>query len=98
MDIQNKEVVLSFKALSDETRMAILDMLADGELCACKILEHFQFTQPTLSYHMKLLCDSGIVLGRRDGAWMKYSLNPAKLTEIAAFLDHICDRTRKSAE
>ena len=71
-----------FKALSDETRLKIVDMLSCGELCACKILEAFHFTQPTLSYHMKLLTVSGLVNGRREGAWMHYSLN---MERIAAF-------------
>jgi ArsR family transcriptional regulator, arsenate/arsenite/antimonite-responsive transcriptional repressor len=63
------------KALSDETRLEIIDMLSEGELCACRILEKFEITQPTLSYHMKILTESGIVTGRREGAWMHYSLN-----------------------
>ena len=44
-----------FKALADPTRLEIVDMLSCGELCACKILERFQITQPTLSHHMKIL-------------------------------------------
>jgi len=70
-----KQYALLMKALSDETRLKIFDMLSGGELCACKILEEFNITQPTLSYHMKLLCDSGLVKGRRDGVWMRYSID-----------------------
>lgn len=55
------------KALSDETRLEIFTMLSQDELCACKILEKFQITQPTVSYHMKILCESGLVFGRNDG-------------------------------
>ena len=50
-------------------------MLSSGELLACKLLEEFHITQPTLSYHMETLCDSGLVNGRKDGIWMKYSIN-----------------------
>lgn len=69
------DYVLVFKALSDETRLKIVEMLSGGELCACNILEQFKITQPTLSYHMKTLCDCGLVNGRRDGAWMRYTIN-----------------------
>lgn len=77
------------KALADETRVRIFDMLSDGELCACRILEDFHITQPTLSYHMKILCDSGLVRGRRDGIWMKYSINKTGLASLKGLLDNI---------
>jgi len=64
-----------FKALSDPNRLMIVDMLSCGELCACVILEEFSITQPTLSHHMKILCDSEIVKSRKEGKWMYYSLN-----------------------
>lgn len=69
------DFVQMFKGLADETRLKILDMLSAEELCACKILEAFEITQPTLSYHMKILTDCGLVNARREGAWMKYTLN-----------------------
>jgi ArsR family transcriptional regulator len=78
-----------FKALSDETRLKIIDMLSCGELCACNILEEFNISQPTLSYHMKYLSDSGLINARRDGAWMKYTLNEERTQETAAFLSSI---------
>lgn len=74
--------VMILKALADETRLKIFNMLSGGELCACKILEYFEITQPTLSYHMKVLCDSGLVEGRRDGVWMRYSLNRGALAAL----------------
>lgn len=64
-----------FKALGDNTRIEIIQLLAKGELCANEIHEHFDFSQPTLSYHMKMLTESGLVRARRDGAWVRYSLN-----------------------
>lgn len=77
------------KALSDETRVKIFEMIAGGELCACKILEEFNITQPTLSYHMKALCDSGLVNGRKDGVWMKYTVNNDGLDALRTFIDNI---------
>ena len=80
---------LFMKALSDATRINIFEMLAQGELCACKILEDFQITQPTLSYHMKILCESGLVSGRKDGVWMKYSIRPDSLEAVKEFYEEI---------
>jgi len=84
-----QDYALAMKALSDETRLKIFDMLDNGELCACKILEAFNITQSTLSYHMKILCESGLVNARRDGIWMRYSINESKLEVIAGFLDKV---------
>jgi len=77
------------RALADETRISIFNMLTEGELCACKILEDFRITQPTLSYHMKILCDSGLVRGRKDGIWMKYTINPDSLEAMTVFFNEI---------
>ena len=63
-----------FKAFCDENRIKILKMLSMGEKCACKLLEELNVSQPTLSHHMKILCDSGVVVGRKEGKWMYYSL------------------------
>ncbi|MBR3901288.1 MAG: winged helix-turn-helix transcriptional regulator [Ruminococcus sp.] len=75
-----------FKALGDKTRLEIVVMLADGEKCACKVLEKFNFTQPTLSHHMKILCDCGIVTSRKEGKWTYYSLSESAVWEIIGFL------------
>lgn len=64
-----------FKAFCDENRLMILEMLQSGEKCACKILEELNIVQSTLSHHMKILVDSGIVSARRDGKWTHYSLS-----------------------
>lgn len=81
--------VMILKALADETRLRIVGMLSQGELCACKVLEYFEITQPTLSYHMRVLCDSGLVEGRRDGVWMRYSLNRDALAAVRELLTGI---------
>jgi len=62
-----------FKAFCDENRLMILEMLRSGEKCACVLLEKLKITQPTLSHHMKILCDSGIVTARKEGKWTYYS-------------------------
>ena len=70
-----KETARVFKALGDENRLQILELLRGGEKCACKLLDELQITQPTLSHHMKILCDAGIVTGRKEGKWMHYSID-----------------------
>jgi len=85
------EYVPIFKALADETRLKIIDMLSCGEMCACDILEFFNITQPTLSYHMKILTECKVVNARKDGAWMKYSLNMLKFREFENFLKDISE-------
>ena len=55
------------KALSEPKRVKILDMLSCGEMCACDILEHFDFTQPTLSHHIKVLTEAGMVTSEKRG-------------------------------
>jgi ArsR family transcriptional regulator len=66
-----------FKALSDAKRLRVLELLLDGEKCACILLEDLNISQPTLSHHMKILCNSGIVTGRPVGKWVYYSINDA---------------------
>lgn len=84
-----------FKALADETRLKIIEMLSCGELCACKILEDFDISQPTLSYHMKILTESGIVKGVREGAWMRYSLVEGDIVNLKQFIAELtrCKRS-----
>ncbi len=71
---KEQEMVCVFKALSDENRIRIFKMLRSGEKCACKLLEELNISQPTLSHHMKILCDAGIVTGRKAGKWTHYSI------------------------
>lgn len=75
MNIDEKKTAAIFKALCDENRVRILKLLCSGEKCACKILDELNVTQPTLSHHMKILCDSEIVVGRKEGKWMYYSIS-----------------------
>ncbi len=80
---KNSKVI---KALSDPNRLKIMDILSCGEKCACDILNYFQFTQPTLSHHMKVLIDCGLVNSRKDGLWNYYSLNNVNCNKLILFL------------
>lgn len=75
MQIDEKRTSIIFKAFCDENRIKILKLLTTGEKCACKLLEEINITQPTMSHHMKILCDSGIVVGRKEGKWTHYSIS-----------------------
>lgn len=90
------DYALLLKALGDDTRIKIFHMLSDGELCACNLLEEFNITQPTLSYHMKILCESGLVNGRKDGIWMKYSINKDVLDSLKNLFIDIDEHMNKS--
>ena len=80
------DVALLCRALGDSNRLKIVQMLSGGEKCACKLLEAFEITQPTLSHHMKILCECGLVDARREGRWSHYSLNCETLTALKAFI------------
>ena len=73
-DSYSRQVAV-FKAFCDENRWKILDLLTSGEKCACVLLNKLEISQSTLSHHMKILCDSGIVTGRKEGKWTHYSLS-----------------------
>lgn len=78
-----------FKALSDPNRLRIVGMLRGGELCACRILEELEISQPTLSHHMSILVKCGLVNVRKEGLWSHYSLNPPKIAELKRFFDEL---------
>lgn len=77
------------KAVAEPKRLKIVDMLSCGELCACKILEAFHITQPTLSHDMKLLVDAGLVKDRREGKNIYYSLNQENIGALQMVLKNI---------
>jgi len=64
-------------------------MLKDEEKCACKLLEALNIGQPTLSHHMKILCDAGVVIGRKEGKWMHYSISTEGIENAKRLLDEL---------
>lgn len=84
-----KEQVPIFKAMSEETRLKIMDMLSCGEMCACELLSYLSISQSTLSYHMRILVDCGLVHAVRDGPWMRYTLNRERAESLIGFLRNI---------
>ena len=78
-----------FKALSDPTRLRILELLRRGENCACILLEDLPSTQSGLSYHMKILSEAGLVGSRQEGKWIYYSLRPEGFADAEQFLHEL---------
>ena len=70
-----------FHALSDETRLGILEMLRSGEKCVCDLQDELDAAQSRLSFHLKVLKDAGLVSDRREGRWMMYTLVPSAFGE-----------------
>jgi len=87
------ENIRIFKALCDENRWRILEILQNGEKCACVLLNKLNIQQSTLSHHMKILCDSEVVVGRKDGKWMHYSINKEGLELAKKKIDMILEKS-----
>ena len=75
MEATYEEQAKVFKAFCDEKRLQILELLRSGEKCACILVEQLGMAQSSLSYHMKILCESGIVDSRQDGKWTHYKIS-----------------------
>lgn len=88
--MNTEEAVRAFKALGDENRLRIVGIVAErGDVCACRLLDDLDMTQPTLSHHMKLLRDSGVVKARKEGRWMHYSLDREVVGALASLLEEL---------
>ena len=96
MSDEHMEEVIVFKALSDENRLAVLRLLCTGEKCACRLLDTLRIGQSTLSHHMKILCEAGLVIARKDGKWTYYSIDKTGCDTAASVL-HECTRAESDA-
>lgn len=76
-----------FKALSDSKRLKILEILANGEVCACDLLEDLELSQSGLSYHMKILVSTDLVVARQEGKWTYYQIESEGFALAKTFLD-----------
>lgn len=87
--MDEKRTAVIFKAFCDENRIRIIKLLRSGEKCACKLLDEINVTQPTLSHHMKILCDAGIVVGRKEGKWTHYSISEKGVEQAKVYLEQM---------
>lgn len=74
-----KNLQILFKALSDETRLRILSLLKEGELCVCDIAATLEMTQPNISFHLNMLKSAGLIKDRKNGRWIHYSLDESDM-------------------
>lgn len=99
IDIKNYELNAGiFKAFCDENRLIILEMLQDGEKCACVLLEKLNIAQSTLSHHMKILVESKIVIATKNGKWINYSLSKDGISYAKRLLDEITKINNERSE
>jgi ArsR family transcriptional regulator, arsenate/arsenite/antimonite-responsive transcriptional repressor len=84
-----------FHALSDETRLAVLERLRDGEECVCDLQDSLDAAQSRLSFHLKVLKEAGLVTDRREGRWVHYSASREKIDEIAELLARLKPARRR---
>ena len=89
-----KNAAALFHALSDETRLALLERLKGGEHCVCELTDAMKAGQSRLSFHLKVLKEAGLIQDRREGRWMYYSLNPDAIEE----LEELVDTLKKAAK
>ena len=75
-----------FKALSDENRLKILALLIQGETCGCTLIDKLPISQPTLSYHLRLLTEVGLTKAYKEGNWKKHYVDKTKIDELIQFL------------
>src|ERR671934_2178997 len=85
--LDHRQAVQLFRALSDPTRLSILERLRYGERCVCELTDALDAAQSRLSFHLKVLKDAGLVTDRREGRWMYYTMSPEAFGEVAAALD-----------
>jgi len=78
-----------FKVLADENRLKIIELLIKGETCGCTLIENLSISQPTLSYHLKIISDAGIARSEKKGNWINYYINKDELTDIIQFIENM---------
>ena len=83
---RDDEALRWFRALGDDTRLRLVDLLRDGEHCVCDLTDALEAGQSRLSFHLKTLKDAGLVTDRRQGRWIYYALNPKTIDAVDQFI------------
>ena len=87
-----------FHALSDETRLEIIELLRGGERCVCELTDTLDAAQSRLSFHLRVLKDAGIVRDRKDGRWVHYELDPEAFEEMETLVSAMKPNALKRAD
>lgn len=85
----NKEIALMFKALGDENRLKIFELLIEGETCGCTLIDKLPITQPTMSYHLKTLNDVKLTTSYKEGTWKKHHVDMDKIDLLIRYLENL---------
>jgi len=91
--LEYQEAARVFKAFCDENRLMILELLKNGGRYSCDMIDDLHIAQSTLSHHMRVLCESGIVHSRRMGKWIYYSISPEGLAHAKQLLNQLTQPT-----
>ena len=94
MNKSKKQTARLFKALCDENRLLLLEQIALSEIFACVLHQNMNLAQSTISHHMKILCDSGLVESRKEGKWMFYSIAPDGCKEAIDYISELWYRKK----
>lgn len=87
---QAVDLAVVFKAMGDPVRLRLLSLIAShqgGEVCVCELTAVFDLTGPTISHHLKVLREAGLISGERRGTWVYYRVLPDRLTQVSALFD-----------
>lgn len=87
MALKHNEGIKLFKALADENRLEIMELLMSGEKCGCELLDALAIGQSTLSHHMRILCEAGLVDACKEGRWMHYSLSAEGSAQVRGLIE-----------
>ncbi|MDD2398950.1 metalloregulator ArsR/SmtB family transcription factor [Trichlorobacter sp.] len=90
----NKKMAERFHALGDPNRLIIIDALAKGETCGCTIINNLSISQPTLSYHLKIMTDSSILNAYKEGTWKKHKINHKEIKEMIDYLNSLLQKEK----
>ncbi|MDT8336605.1 MAG: metalloregulator ArsR/SmtB family transcription factor [Candidatus Izemoplasmatales bacterium] len=85
----NEKIANYFKALGDKNRLALLELIIKGENCGCTLIDKLDVTQPTMTYHINILEESGLITSKKEGIWRKLEVNQDSLNELVAYLNNL---------
>ena len=92
--INSEQFVGIMESLSDPIRINILELMMDGEICVCDIVKVTGLSQPKISYHIKILKDSGLISDRQEGRWVHYKLDFEVLSEIQNWMGNLIQSSK----
>ncbi|MFW5847739.1 MAG: ArsR/SmtB family transcription factor [bacterium] len=81
-----EKLAIIFKALGDKNRLILLNLIAKGETCGCTLIDKVDISQPTMTYHINILEDAGLITSKKEGTWRKLFIKKETLTKVSSFI------------